>query len=118
MTYTPTAGASKVFYQTRFVCAYQDVRFVAHFKIIHDGADVNASRITVDTAGSAYYFSPQPMIITYVFDAWSGAKNTKVSWRDYDGSNYQSKLHNVQFYDGSSSANLLPDVHTIMYSIM
>ena len=116
MTYTPATGASKVFYQTRFVVGYEDTRIIAHFKILHDGSTVSGTRQTIDSAGSATYWTSQ-IIISHVFTAWSGSRVTKVQFREYSSS-YDSKLHNSQFWDGSSSGNQILDVHTFMYSIM
>jgi len=116
MTYTPATSASKVFYQTVFALAVEDARHIAHFRINHDGSDVDSVRSTDDSSGSSYYHT-KLLTISHTFSAWSGAKTTKVRWREYTDL-YTSRLHRIGFWDGVSSASLSFDVHTFMYSIM
>jgi len=117
-TYTPATGASKVFYQTRFVIsrASTSESVIAHFKLVHDGSTVDGTRQTIAQPGSSTDFITQ-IVITHTFSAWSDSKVTKVQYRQASGS-YSSKLHVSEWWDGSSSGNQILDVHTFMYSIM
>jgi hypothetical protein len=89
--------------------------------MIHDSADVNDSRFYLDNRESTSgHFVYGPVSIDYVLPAWSGAKTTKVSFRDYNSS-YNCRLHEVYIWDGvagGGTGDLPYPIETIMYSIM
>ena len=119
VSYTPATGASKVCYKTKFFVMgdQNDPLLIAHFKIVHDGSDVNDSRFYLDPRGAGdTIFVYGPLSIDYVLPAWTGAKTTKVQHRSY-GTSYDFALHEVYLFDGGS-ANLKYPIETIMYSIM
>ena len=121
VSYTPQTGASKVYYKTKFFAMgdQTDEHPILMFKINHDGSDVNDSRFYLDTRGGDDqngHFTIGPLSIEYVLPAWTGAKTTKVAFRDYS-SGYQGTLHEVYIFD-SVGANLAYPIETIMYSIM
>lgn len=120
VSYTPTTSASKVYYKTKFFVMgdLTDAHLIGHFKIVHDGSDVNDSRFYLDPReATSGHFVYGPLSIDYVLPAWTGAKTTKVSFRSYSSS-FNFDLHNIYLFDGSANANLAYPIETIMYSIM
>ena len=116
--YTPATGASYVVYRTCFAARTAAARSIFHMSVTLDGTVENTTRQTVDTAGSASYFQPQPMIINHVMTAWTGSKTVKVRCRDYDSAgNYAVRFHEINFWEGSGWGGQF-QCETLIYSVM
>tara|TARA_S200002703_G_C3795894_1_gene245715 strand:+ start:2110 stop:2682 length:573 start_codon:yes stop_codon:yes gene_type:complete len=121
-SYTPTTGASKVFYSIN-VRTYHvdDNRGIASFMLFLDGVNQGAeSGFTVDCSTATSfgdYITYHTLIST---SGWTSGKNVELKARVYSDS-YNVGLHrnaNHHAQDGGSDSVMYNKVHTIIYSIM
>ena len=106
-----------------------DPHMITFFQIVHDGSTVSDSRFYMDSrshntgSGTLGHFVYGPVSIDYVLPAWTGAKQTHVSFREYSP-DYKCVLHEVYIFSDTNNssqgvgADLAYPIETIMYSVM
>ena len=121
-SYTPTTGASKVFYSVNLRISHDgDTRGIPMFIPFLDGSALNVKQgFSLDTNASATAFGDYVTYYTLISTSgWTSGKDVELKAREYSSS-YDSQLHrNTNFFDTSNSEAVnLNDVNTIIYSIM
>ena len=121
-SYTPTTGASKVFYSVNLRISHaDDGRQISMFIPFLDGSPLNVKQgFSLDTNTSATSFGDYVTYYTLISTSgWTSGKDVELKARDYS-TIYDAPLHrNTNFFDTSNSEAInLNDVYTIIYSIM
>ena len=121
-SYTPTSGASKVFYSVNVRTAHgDDSRGIGSFMLFIDGAGqggetgFSVDNNTTTTFGQYIYYHT---LISA--SGWTSGKNVELKARDYSSS-YDIQLHynpNHHQQDGGGDSIRYNQVHAIIYSIM
>ena len=117
--YTPPPGTKRVYY--RFWYHWQAVSesAISHHKIQVNGNDIYGSASCI----ASQYSTPHdhanfPVSVEYTmncdtssnnvnkgqFTSWTGPKTIRVLFREYNGSSYQCKLHQNEWWDGGGAS--------------
>ena len=121
-SYTPTTGASKVFYSVNLRISHaDDGRQISMYIPFLDGSPLDVKKgFSLDTNTSATSFGDYVTYYTLLdTTGWTSGKDVELKARDYS-TTYDAQLHrNTNFFDTSNSEAInLNDVNTIIYSIM
>ena len=122
-SYTPTTGASKVYYQVnlRFSHDAADVRGIATFiPFLDGGALSNETGFSTDTeVGYGSFGSYITFYALISASGWTSGKNVELKAREYN-SDFQVRLHLNGNFTQTNGANttVYNDVNVIIYSIM
>ena len=124
-SYTPTTGASKVYYQVNLKIGHDgDVRGISTFVPFLDGSALNdKTGFSMDTHVGYGSFGDYVTFYALISaSGWTSGKNVELKAREYS-STYQMQLHlNGNFKNSSGDAvnaiTVYNDVNTVIYSIM
>ena len=121
-SYTPTTGASKVFYSVNFRTNHvDDNRGIASFMLFVDGVSQGAESGFVVDNSTATSFGQYILYHTLISTTgWTSGKNVELKAREYSSS-YDVRLHrnpNHHQQDGGTDSVRYNKVHATIYSIM
>jgi hypothetical protein len=117
--YTPPPGTKRVYYRFWYHFMGVSESAISHHKIQVDGNDIYGSASCI----ASQYSTPHdhanfPVSVEYTmqidmssndvnkgqFTSWTGPKTIRVMFREYNGSSYQCKLHQNEWWDGSGAS--------------
>jgi len=116
--YTPPPGTKRVYYRFWYHWQAVEASGISHHKIQVDGNDIYGSASCI---ASQYYSNDHanfPVSVEYTmqidmssnnvnkgqFTSWTGPKTIRVVFREYNGSSYQCKLHQNEWWDGTGAS--------------
>jgi hypothetical protein len=117
--YTPPPGTKRVYYRFWYHFMGVSESAISHHKIQVDGNDIYGSASCI----ASQYSTPHdhanfPVSVEYTmqidmssndvnkgqFTSWTGPKTIRVMFREYNGSSYQCKLHENEWWDGGGAS--------------
>jgi Flp pilus assembly protein TadG len=117
--YTPPPGTKRVYYRFWYHFMGVSESAISHHKIQVDGNDIYGSASCI----ASQYSTPHdhanfPVSVEYTmqidmssndvnkgqFTSWTGPKTIRVMFREYNGSSYQCKLHQNEWWDGTGAS--------------
>ena len=119
-SYTPTTGASSVYYSVNLQINNGDSRGICNFIPYLDGTQQGQKKgFSLDRQSSTQDGDNVHYFTTFSTSGWTSGKNIELRARRYS-SDYDVFLHTAaNFYDtGSTPSEIYIDVITIVYSIM
>jgi hypothetical protein len=116
--YTPPPGTKRVYYRFWYHWQAVEASGISHHKIQVDGNDIYGSASCI---ASQYYTNDHanfPVSVEYTmqidmssnnvnkgqFTSWTGPKTIRVVFREYNGTSYQCKLHQNEWWDGTGAS--------------
>ncbi len=117
--YTPPPGTKRVYYRFWYHFMGVSESAISHHKIQVDGNDIYGSASCI----ASQYSTPHdhanfPVSVEYTmqidmssnnvnkgqFTSWTGPKTIRVVFREYNGTSYQCKLHQNEWWDGTGAS--------------